>query len=222
MRTYLLLCLIFISYQLAAQSNVASSSLAASKITSPLSAYSQEWNEPRYLACNTAKNVKYMNAKEKELIYILNLVRVNPKLFAETVLKNYPDKNDEEWLVENDNYKSLLDTLFLLPPLNILKPNIKCFESAHCHALSCSKDGLIGHDRKTKECEKKMYYQGECIDYGGQHPLEILMNLMIDEGVPSLGHRLICISGYSGIGVSIQPHKQYRYSTVLDFTYESE
>jgi hypothetical protein len=144
---------------------------------------------------------------------------MNPLLFAQTVLPKYPSIAQQEWVSNLDNYKSLIDTLLVLPPVNLLKPDLKCYQSAYCHASSCSKEGLMGHDRKTKECELKTYYNGECIDYGYQNPLDIIMHLLIDEGVPSLGHRLICIGSYSGIGVSLQKHKGYEYSTVLDFTF---
>jgi hypothetical protein len=42
------------------------------------------------------------------------------------------------------------------------------------------------------------------------------MDLLIDEGVPSLGHRIILFKPHTQIGVSIQPHKKYRWNAVLD------
>jgi hypothetical protein len=57
---------------------------------SPLSLYSNEWNDVKYNKCNTAVHAAYMNNTEKNVIYILNLIRSNPQLFAITVLKKYP------------------------------------------------------------------------------------------------------------------------------------
>jgi hypothetical protein len=184
---------------------------------SPLASYSAEWNDAKYLKCNTAAKVSYMNDEEKEVIYILNLLRANPALFANTVLQKYPDENHQGFLRNIQEYKSLLDTLRKLKPLELLYPDSLCFVSAQCHAISSGKAGYVGHERQTKECKDKHLYFGECCDYGHKEPLSILMGLVIDQNVPSLGHRYMCIGSYGKIGVSIQPHKVYGNNAVLDF-----
>jgi hypothetical protein len=103
--------------------------------------------------------------------------------------------------------------------MKLLYPDSLCFEGARCHALSSGIKGYVGHDRLTDECKKKWYYNGECCDYGRSTALDIVMGLMIDENVPSLGHRVICLSFFNSIGVSIQPHKIYGKNAVLDFHY---
>ncbi len=60
--------------------------------------------------------LKYMSQAEKELIWILNMARMNPTLFASTVVKKYPDEMDNLWLKNVDEYKSLLDTMSRLKP----------------------------------------------------------------------------------------------------------
>jgi len=185
---------------------------------SPLAPWSKEWNDPKYAVCNTAANVSYMNDTEKEVIYILNLVRINPALFCETVLKPYPKLREEmEHYTSSGYFTSLVNTLSQMQPVNILYPDSLCFVSADCHAIQSGKAGYTGHDR-TKECAKLQHLMGECCDYGFNNPLDILMDLLIDEDVPTLGHREICLSlRYDKIGVSIQPHTTYRYNTVMDF-----
>jgi hypothetical protein len=177
---------------------------------SPLAGYSSEWNEAKYLKCNTASRVNYMTDAEKEVVYILNLARMNPSLFANTVLKKYPSSHTKY-------YTSLMDTLLLLKPVNLLIPDSKCFESARCHATNSGAQGYVGHNRGTDECKNKKYFSGECCDYGHNKPLDIVMSLLIDEGVSSLGHREICLDSYKKLGVSIQFHNLYRYTAVLDF-----
>ena len=186
---------------------------------SPLSLYSTEWNNPIYLKCNTAIDANYMTGPEKEVIYILNLLRANPALFAKTVVKQYPEKSGQGYLVNSWYYTSLLDTLKKIKPIAGLKPDINCFNSAECHALYAGATGYVGHERSTQECQSKKYFNGECCDYGNKEPLDIVMSLLIDEGVPSLGHRDVCLSSYKKIGVSIQAHQKYRYNAVLDFSY---
>lgn len=186
---------------------------------SPLAIYSAEWNNPRYLKCNTAKDANYMSGPEKEVVYILNLLRNNPVLFANTVVKKYPEKSGQGHLVNSWYYTSLLDTLKKIKPIAGLKPDINCFNSAKCHALHAGATGYVGHERSTQECQSKKYFNGECCDYGNKEPLDIVMSLLIDEGVPSLGHRDVCLSPYKKIGVSIQAHQRYGYNAVLDFSY---
>ncbi len=180
---------------------------------SPLAKYSAEWNKPIYAICNTAAKTTYMSKTEKEVIYILNLVRSYPQQFASTVLKNYPHYANSLY------YQSLMDTLQKLNPVNLLIPNKNCYESAECHASSSGSKGYVGHDRQTDECKKARSYNGECCDYGRSNALEIVVELLIDEDVPSLGHRSICLSNYKGVGVSIQPHTRYGENAVLDFVY---
>jgi hypothetical protein len=190
----------------------------SSVLASPLSDYSSAWNNVKYLSCNTAANVGYMNAEEKEVVYILNMALMSPALFANTVVKQYPGKSGEGYLVNSDYYKSLMPVLLKLIPPRLLIPDSLCYESAKCHAIATGKKGIVSHNR-TEECQTKQYYQGECCDYGHNKPLDIVMAFLIDDRVPSLGHRKICLDSYNKLGVSIQPHLNYGYTSVLDFIY---
>ena len=184
---------------------------------SPLSAYSDEWNKKEYRKCNTASDISYLSAEEKEIIYILNLVRVYPLLFLNTVLVKYPSVNDKEYLL-NDKYyyRSLKKILGDMPPENLLEFDKLCYESAFCHAVESGKKGYTGHGRPNKTCEDKRHYLGEYCDYGNSESLEIVLSLLIDEGVPSLGHRKILLGNYTKIGLSTKPHKKYETCTVID------
>lgn len=188
------------------------------EVVSPLANYSSQWNEAKYLNCNTAANVKYMNKAEKEVIYILNMARMNPALFANTVIKQYPNKSGQNHIRSSDYYRSLLTSMQKLKPKGLLFPDLLCYKSANCLAEFTGKNGIVGHYRTT-ECQSDQYFNGECCDYGHNKPLDILLSFLIDEGVTSLGHRKICMDSYKKIGVSIQPHSSYRYTAVLDFVY---
>jgi len=185
---------------------------------SPLADFSDEWNDPRYQVCNTARDADYMNEDEKNVIYILNLARYNPKLFAATVIKKYPEYNDNAELINITYYQSLLTEMRTMKKMVPLKPDENCFSSALCHAVNTGVTGKTGHDR-ADSCKMEQYYNGECCDYGHIDPLDIVMSLLIDYGVPSLAHRRICFGNYRFIGVSIQPHKRYDIGAVLDFHY---
>jgi uncharacterized protein YkwD len=185
--------------------------------TSPLAVYSAKWNNARYKVCNTAENARYMTESERQLIYLLNLARMNPKLFCESVVKkgssisSFLDPESKQY------FQTLVTTLDTLKPLNILYPDSLCYVSAHCHALTSGKRGYVGHDRLSPQCKRNRHFTGECCNYGSDNPLEILLVLLQDKGVPSLGHREICLGAYTKLGVSIQYHEKYGHDAVLDF-----
>lgn len=186
---------------------------------SPLAAYSAEWNNARYQKCNTAASARYLSESEKEVIYILNLARINPTLFASTVIRQYPQKSGHSYIINSSYYKSLLQTMQKMKPVGLLYPDSLCWVSAQCHAETAGNKGYVGHARQSEACQQKTNFAGECCDYGFDNPLDILMDLLIDENVPSLGHRDVCLSPYKKLGVSIQPHNTYGHNTVLDFQY---
>lgn len=184
---------------------------------SPLATYSPAWNDVKYLKCNTAAKASYLTEEEKKTIYILNMARMNPVLFANTVVKQYPDKTG--WHINRNStyYKSLLESMLKLKPVNLLFPDSLCYKSALCHALTTGYEGTVTHDRTTDDCRKQQYFSGECCHYGNKTAIDILLSLLIDEGVVSLGHREICLGSYKKLGVSIQSHSAYGYTAVLDF-----
>jgi hypothetical protein len=184
---------------------------------SPLHDYSTEWDQPKYMKCNTAAKTNYLTTEEKNIIWILNMARMNPPLFGKTVVKQFPELGSHGWLINIDEYKSLLDTMQKIKPMGILYPDSLCWESAKCHAITAGEVGYVGHVRQSDECSKPVYY-GECCDYGYKDAMNIVMHLLIDQGVASLGHRKLMLSSYfDSLGVSIQPHKAYGSNAVLDF-----
>lgn len=185
--------------------------------SSPLSKYSPEWNDPKYQVCNTAANTKYLSAEEREVIYVLNMARMNPKLFCKTVLSQAHQISD---FVDTSNevyYKSLVKEMMQMEPLPILKPDSLCYVSAHCHAATTGPKGYVGHDRQSADCRKKQHFHGECCQYGLSSPLAVIVDLLVDQDVESLGHRRNCLGSYSKMSPSMGPHAKYGIMTVLDF-----
>ncbi|MCU0375278.1 MAG: hypothetical protein MUF24_08225 [Chitinophagaceae bacterium] len=184
----------------------------------PLSAYGQEWSNPKYAACHTAAGVKYMTAAEKEVIFIINLMRQYPQQFLNLVVKNWPDTSYRTYWKGNTYYASLLTDLQKMKPAPLLLPDSVLWVSAGCHAQSSGLTGYTGHQRQTPECKSKERFLGECCDYGSSKPLDIVMSLLIDEGVESLGHRkLLMDNNYTGAAAAIRPHKKYGTNAVINF-----
>ena len=167
--------------------------------------YGQTWTAEELAAANTFETVTDLSAAEKETFQYLNLARMYPAKYAKIELVN-EDKT-------SGNYKSLIKTLNAMVPVSALTFDKKAFESATCFAKEQSVSGEIGHVRKN--C--KSYFYGECCDYGRNDPVEIIITLLIDKDIASLGHRKILLGKYTSAGVSIQPHTTYRFNTVLDF-----
>ncbi|MEP6676552.1 MAG: hypothetical protein ABJA78_15430 [Ferruginibacter sp.] len=198
-------------YLLAASVIAASFGFVNSKslTVSPLSTYSREFDKPEYTACNTAVSASYMTSEEKNVIYILNMARMNPKLFCTAVVKKYTGTRDSY-------VKSLIQTMNRMKPQGLIYPDSICYISAQCHAAISGSTGYAGHDR-SGDCLDKRHFNGECCDYGHDKAIDIVMALLIDENVESLGHRSICFSPYKVMAVSIAPHTAWRYNAVLDF-----
>ena len=213
----LLSCCMFFSFSTIAQ-KAKPKPVQQHKYISPLSSFSAKWDDAKYKVCNTAAKARYMTDTEKAVICILNMARMNPHLFEETVLSKFPAYKDDSDLYASSYYLSLVRIMHLMDTLGLLYPDSLCFESARCHAVSSAKADYSGHDRQTKECKEKEYFMAECVDYGNNAALEIVMHLLIDEFVPSLGHREACLGrSYSKLGVSIHKHPSHTYIAVLDF-----
>lgn len=175
--------------------------------------YSTLLKDKNFKDTNSAKKTEWMSAKEKELVYWLNYARLNPQKFCMKYI--YP-----QYVRDSNNVylATLMDYMLNMKPVPALFPEKALFESAKCHAETMGKKGEIGHNR-IDGC--KGVFSGECCSYGLSDPLAIVIQLLVDEGVTSLGHRYICLGTYSKVGISIQPHKSYGTNCVLDFGYHS-
>lgn len=174
------------------------------------------WNTTKYEVANSGANEIYLTETEKRVFYYLNLARLNPEQFANTYVDSYKGEIGYSNHSDFESYKSTLITqLRNTKPLEIFIPNKELWELAQCHAIGIGQKGIRGHDRSITGCPSG--YNAECISYGMHNSLEIAMQLLIDYGVTSLGHRSICLGEYKSLGVSIQNHKEYETCAVLDF-----
>lgn len=61
---------------------------------------------------------------------------------------------------------------------------------------------------------------GENISYGAEGGEAVVIQLIVDDGVPDRGHRVnIYRPGYVTAGAACGPHARYRYMCVVDFGY---
>lgn len=164
---------------------------------------------------NTALNADYLSQMDRDVIYNMNLCRINPKKYLKHKLeKSAYIKEHEIFLKKSPSYltslKKKLKSMKALGPIN---PDKALYQTALCLALQQEKSGEIGHSRK--KC--KSDYFGECCSYGMQDAEGVVVQLLIDLDVPSLGHREILLGDYTTVGVASKGHKKYGHCTVLDF-----
>lgn len=164
----------------------------------------QTWKTEQLQKANTATNITSLSKQEKEVILYVNLARLYPKDFVKNELSNTSHGKYEA---------SLIKTLKSMKPLAPLVFDETLYEFAKCFSKEMGDKGSVGHNRK--KCKKENF--AECCSYGMYTGKDVVLQLLIDEGVPSLGHRKICLSErYTKIGVSIHPHKNYGTCAVLD------
>ncbi len=184
-----------------------------------------KWSKKDLSSANTALTVAYLSKEEKEIYFYLNLVRINPPLFAATFATHYTGNNG--WIkgyAFDERRDSLIRELKKLEPLPLVYPDENLYEMAHCFAYEGGKLGLSGHDRSATKCIGGNF--AECIQYGGgKNGLSIIMSLLIDAGEnnAALGHRRICLKNSPYImGASIENHTRYKFNAVLDFQFDYE
>ena len=175
----------------------------------------QTWTSAQLDKANTAKNSTYLTPVEKETILYINLCRLYPKDFLKNELMNYYGTDKYGDYLRNSSYReSLIKLLNTMQPVNALYFDLETFKGANCFAKEQGQAGTIGHSRKSCKAD----YDAECCSYGMETGRDIAMQLLIDDDVPSLGHRIICLDNeYTKIGVSVQPHKKWDVVAVLNF-----
>ncbi len=164
-----------------------------------------DWSAPKYQAARTADKSEWQTQEEKDVFFYVNLARMFPKEFAEKYVK--------EHIQTSAYHRSLYQTLYKTPAMKPFQPSKELYTFAECFAKEAGKKGYVGH--KRTKCADGSF--AECCSYGADDPLDVVMNLLVDDKTPSLGHRKILLdAGYTKMGVSTQPHKTYSTNTVLD------
>jgi uncharacterized protein YkwD len=179
----------------------------------------QAWDEEVVSTLNTAVQTTYLNQEEKKVILFMNMARHDGLLFSETFLDRYIQENR---LPSNNYIRSLRRDLKKVQGLTPLQPEEDLTAVAQGHAQLTGKKGTTGHGSFKKRFEALMgrpyTHVGENCSYGYERAIDIVISLLIDEGIKDLGHRKnILAADFNSIGVAIRPHKTYRVNCVMDF-----
>ncbi|RLD46670.1 MAG: hypothetical protein DRI86_02555 [Bacteroidetes bacterium] len=174
------------------------------------------WNDVVIENTNTAKDETYLTNEEKNIIWLCNLARFDGKLFSKTFLKEYIEKNQVRY---TPYVKSLFSDLKKTKKVILFNPDKRIYGLAEEHAVWSGKRGKTGHKKFQERAKRSKHSRfAENAQYGDFMAEDIVMDLLIDEGIQTVGHRKNILSPlYRFIGVSIQPHKVYKYNCVMDF-----
>ncbi len=121
-----------------------------------------------------------------------------------------------------DEAIAFLDRQTPLPPL---RTNPAIERAAADHAAEQSANGAVGHTGSdgSRPSERMRRYArwratGEVIAYGPNRAEDVVLQLIIDDGVPDRGHRRILFSSaYTEAGAACAPHPVWRQVCVIDF-----
>ena len=190
---------------------------------------------------NTAKDAAFMNELEQNVILELNKVRSNPKRYAEEYMEdlraNYKGKlfyvpGQEIPIKTDEGIRPLEECIKVLKktdPRPLLQPAKGLSKAAEELMDDQQKNGGIGHiSRKGANPQKRIEKYGtwnicssEDIAYGSFDARQIVISLLIDDGVPNRGHRKNILNPCTHFaGVSKGGHPTYKVMCVIDYAGE--
>lgn len=179
------------------------------------------------------------NQQEQSVISEMNRCRTDPKGYAETALKKhlnrFIDKNtyrmaDGSLIMTSEGSARVLEAIDELKEMQPVAPltfDEDLAKAARFHCEDTGPAGLVGHDSsdgtdtidRLRRYVKDRRTMGENIDYGNSIAEDIVVSLVIDDGVPGRGHLKNIMNGsFHHAGAAIGPHKQYEYMCTIDFS----
>jgi uncharacterized protein YkwD len=168
----------------------------------------------------TKGNCSYsITALEKQILDELNFVRTQPARYAAIIAQNSNSAAAQEAIAELKN----------LHPLTALNFSQCLARAAQDHVRDTGPKGARGHngsDGSDVGSRIKRYTQikhgwSENISYGMDTARNVIIQLIVDDGVPDRGHRKnILRPGNQSIGISCGSHTKYRIMCVQDFSFE--
>lgn len=192
------------------------------------------WN---YSRLHTATEARYLSAIEKEVVFEINKLRSNPARYAEEYIVPLKDKYQRNYLfypgdkplLTQEGISALnecVSELKTLRPVPLLRPDAGLTKAAADHVTDQSNSGETGHigrDRSKVKDRIERYGDwkvriAENIAYGGINARQIVIYLLIDDGIRSRGHRKNFLHpDFKVIGVATGSHPSYRNMCVMDF-----
>lgn len=157
---------------------------------------------------------------EAEILEEMNYARTNRNDYIKTRLEPLVEEGD------TSSYQKALAEL--IDEMKSITSNLKAYNSA-AGLQKAAKGwveksgplGIVGHeDGWTNRIKQYCTYStaGENCSYGSSTAKAIVLQLLIDDGVESRGHRRNILSPvYTHVGIAVGTHKKYKTMCCMDF-----
>lgn len=190
---------------------------------------------------DAARNVSYLSDVEKDVILELNKARTNPKKWAELYIRPrldwfqgspwgnnyYLPPGTTTYIGTSEGKRSFEECIADMSRRAAMQPlavSEALCSAARDHVRDAGSKGMSGHqgsDGSSPSQRAKrygLYGCGENISYGWFSAKEILIQLLVDDGVPGRGHRRNCFdTRYTIVGTSVGQHTRHGVMCVMDF-----
>ncbi|MCK4805995.1 MAG: CAP domain-containing protein [Candidatus Aegiribacteria sp.] len=214
--------------------------LKDSKIHSP-----SDWSKPdlwlvtdwTLQELSTAADAEFLDDLEKDVILHLNMARTDPARYAHDFIEPRMEyfsgtvyrEPGELTLVTQEGVQAVEECVSDMEDtelMNPLFPSEGISMAALDHALDLSLTGETGHigsDQSEFSARIERYGQwftsiGEVISYGPTTGREIVIGLLIDDGVSDRGHRTNVLNpNFRLVGIAIEEHPAYGNVCVIEF-----
>ena len=193
---------------------------------------------PTYTTAATPAAVTTTGTLSERVVHEINACRTNPSAFAARLEKTkqyYQGKNvvkaNETTLVTNEGVSAVDECIQVLQKTAPMSPLTlpMCAgltQSCQDHNDDTGPKGITGHDgsegsKPADRINRHGLWSGGCaenISYGHDDPFQIVAQLLVDDGVPSRGHRKNLLTpAFNNVGVAVGPHKIYRVMCTQNF-----
>jgi len=209
---------------------------------------SADWSKPDLwpvtdwdlVVLSTAADADFLEDLEKDVILHLNMARTDPARYAQEFIEPRMEyftgvmyrELEEPSLITQEGAQAVDECVSDMEDAEamiLLVPSEGISLAALDHALDLSLTGDTGHigsDRSEFSTRIERYGQwmvsiGEVISYGPITGREIVVGLLIDDGVPDRGHRTNILNPvFCLVGIAIEDHPAYGNVCVIEFAVE--
>jgi len=178
----------------------------------------------------------YLTRLEQAVVAEQNLARTNPGEYAKFARRHRARFQDKVYRSEDGRnittqegtaaVDEAIKFLEKVKPVKPLGPSAGMSLAARDHVLDTGPRGITGHDgtdgsqpaERINRHGQWLNTSGENISYGVRDARAIVLQLIIDDGVPGRGHRANIYNGsFRKTGVNVGAHKQYGSMCVITY-----
>jgi Cysteine-rich secretory protein family len=180
-----------------------------------------KWDKSTLLKARVTSFNLLSTKQEKDVIFYCNLARLDSRSFIDFILLPYLKAENDTDLT--DPYlSSLIADLNRLPRLKPLRNSQLLTRMAKDYAISSGKAGIVGHnnfEQRFASLISSGKMVAENLAYNQTTPLNVVIDLLIDDGIPDFGHRNNILSpSLNRVGIATGNHRDYQNLWVMEFS----